>query len=207
MTTQEKVDTLNSILRSELGTHPLYAWKHSSTLKLRIQRIKESSTAPGGVEPQWEYRANPKTGLIELAPEYVDMPMLPMVPNNWLLCRFVPSDQESVFKQNFGTRIEYPLGGIWQPIKETALKPGIVPNEVDTWNMVRGVRANIAAVKHYFDHAEELQDKREAADAARFGDMLRDKFTANMEVPGKKGATSFFNAKPNEPVILTKESA
>jgi hypothetical protein len=207
MTVQEIVNQENAVLRSELGTNPLWAWKHSSTLRLRIQKIVESATAVGGIQPQYHYRANPMTGIIELSPEYVDMPMLPMVPNSWLLCRFVPSDQESVFRQNFGVRVEYPVGGIWQPLQHTALKPGIIPNRTDTWNMIQGARANRVAVRDYFDNAEEIQNKREKADATRFGEMVRDKFSAGMEVPGSKSSTSFFNAPSSEPVIFAKDNA
>jgi len=196
MTAQEQVDIENQLLRSELGTQPLWAWKHTKTLRIRVQKIKESSTSPNGIDPQYHYRANPETGIIELSPEYVDMPMLPMVPDSWVLCRFVESDQESVFRQNFGLRVEYPVGGIWQPLGFTALRPGIIPSRTDTWNMIRGARANRDAVREFFDNAEEKQDKREAKEARDFGEMLRDKFTAFMEVPGRKGGTSFQSKKP-----------
>ncbi|NBW07810.1 MAG: hypothetical protein EBR82_07265 [Caulobacteraceae bacterium] len=206
MTAQEIVDQENAVLRAELGTQPLWAWKHSSTLRIRVQKILESSTSPTGIDPQYHYKANPATGLIELSPEYVDMPMLPMIPNSWVLCRFVPADQESIFRQRFGVRVEYPVGGIWQPLQHTALKPGVIPTRTDTWNMIQGARANRVAVRDFFDKAEEIQDKRERADAVRFGDMVRDRFSAGMEVPGSKSSASFFNAPSAEPVILTKES-
>lgn len=196
MTVQEQVDIENQLLRSELGTQPLWAWKNSKTLRIRVQKIKESSTSPNGVDPQYHYKANPRTGIIELTPEYVDMPMLPKLTDNWVLCRFVQADQESVFRQQFGVRVEYPADGIWQPLGFTALRPGIVPNRTDTWNMIRGAKANREAVREFFDGAEERQDKREAQEARNFGDMLRDKFTAYMEVPGKKGGTSFQSTKP-----------
>lgn len=191
MTIQEQIEIENDLLRTELGVRPLYAWKHSKTLFFRVQKIVTSSTAANGVEPQYEYRANPATGLIELSPIYVDMPMLPILPDSWLLCRHVPADQEAVFRQKFGTRVEYPAGGVWQPIQITALRPGVIPSRTDTWNMVRAVRQNAIAVREFFDGAEERQNKQEKRDAANFGQMARDKFTAFMEVPGKKGATSF----------------
>lgn len=205
MTPQELVDIENALLRTELGTHPLWAWKHSSTLRIGIHKIKESATAANGIEPQYEYRANPDTGLIELSPIYVYMPMLPMLPNSWVLCRYVEADQKAAFQQHFGTRIEYPVGGIWQPLKQTALKPGVIPNRRDTWNMIQGARANEHAVRDFFVNAEERQDKQEKADAARFADICRDRFTANMELPGKKGGSSFFSGRPDEPVVLKKE--
>lgn len=197
MTPQELVDVENRVLLSELGTHPLWAWKHTSTLRIRVQRIKESATAANGIEPQYHYKANPLTGLIELSPEYIDMPMLPKIPDSWVLCRFVEADQEAVFRQQFGVRVEYPAGGIWQPLGFTALRPGIVPSRQDTWNMIHGARANRVAVQDFFEGAEERQNKREAKEARNFGEQLRDKFTAFMEVPGKKGGTSYPAAKPN----------
>lgn len=200
MTTEKIIEIENRLLRSELGTKPLYEWKHTSQLWLRIQKINEAG------EPQYDYFANPVTTIIELQPVYVNMPMLPMLSDNWVLCRYVAADQEMPFKQRFGNMIAYPASGIWQPLQQTALRPGIVPNRTDTWNMIRGARENVEAVKQFFDTAEERQDKKEAVNRAMLKDMFLDRMTAQMEVPGKKGGTSFFSAHKTDPVELKKES-
>lgn len=193
----------NALLMAELGTQPLYQWKHTSELWLSIQKIEQGE---GGAIPQYHHAANPHTGLIEVRPVYVKMPMLPMFRDNWVLCRYVQADQESVFKSKVGTMMEYPAGGIWQPLQQTVLRQGIKPKERDTWNMIRAVRANREAVKNHLDNAEEIQDKKHQADKNRFVDMCRDKFSAQMEVPGRKGGTAFFSAPSTEPVQLNKET-
>ncbi len=199
MTTEEIIERENALLRTELGSRVVHAWKHSSKLVFRIQEIRDGS-------PQWDFKANPKTGLIELAPKYVDRLMLPRTPDSWLLARYTAADQEEVFMQRFGTRVEYPAGGIWQPIEVTALRPGLIPNRTDTWEMIKAVRENAAAVREWFENSEANQNRREAQDAARFGDMCRDKFTVGMEIPGTKGAVSLFSGRPGESVTIKKES-
>lgn len=206
MTVDQIIEQENRLLRSELGSNPLWAWKHSSKLRFRVQKIVPSDNSLDGFDPQYDYQSNPRTGLIELRPVYVDMPMLPMRPNSWVLARFVEANQEQAFKQRFGVRVEYPVDGIWQPIDVTALRPGIIPGRTETWNMIHAVRANKVAVREYFDNAEANQDKRHAADKARFLDEARDRFTVGMEVPGKKGGVSLFNAKPTESVVIKKET-
>lgn len=199
MTIQEQIDKENDFLRSELGSRVLYAWKHSSKLFFRVQEVRDG-------RPQWDHRANPETGLIELSPVYVDRPMLPRTPDSWLLARFTPADQEQVFKQRFGTRVEYPAGGIWQPIEITALRPGIIPNRTDTWNMIRSVRANVEAVRNWFLNGEAEQELREKQASARRSDRIRNKFTVGMGVPGTKGSFSLFSARPDEDIVIKKAS-
>lgn len=202
MTEETQIRKENDFLLRELGTKPLYAWKHSKTLHLRIQKITESD---GGVKPEWDYYMNQATGIIELQPVYIDMPMLPRTPDSWLLCRYVEADQEAIFRQRFGARIAYPAGGIWQPIEETALRPGIIPDRQDTINMIEGVKANREAVRRLFDEADDREERRAKSDKALLSDMIRDRLTAQMEVPGKLGGTSFFNARPSDTVGIKKE--
>lgn len=199
------IEEENRLLRSELGSSPLWEWKHSSKLRFRVQKIVEDESAPGGIRPLFDYRANPATGLIELMPIYVDMPMLPMIPNSWLLARYVEANQEISFRAKFGTRVEYPVGGIWQPVSTTALRPGIIPSRKDTWNMIHAARANRVAVREHFENAEAEQDRRHAADRANFIDKCRDRFTVGLEIPGTKGSHSLFNAKPSDSVILKNQ--
>ena len=140
MTPEQQIAEENRLLRSELGTSPLYEWKHASTLFFRVQKIIPSDGTAAGFDPQYEYKANPKTGLVELAPIYVDMPMLPMQMKSWVLARYCAADQEQAFKQRFGVRVEYPANGIWQPISQSAVRPGIIPSRKDTWKMIYAVR-------------------------------------------------------------------
>lgn len=202
---EKLIEEENNLLRSELGSNPLWAWKQASKLFFRVQKLLPSETAASGMEPQYDYKVNPETGLVELKPIYVDMPMLPLRMGCWVLARYVEANQEFAFKQKFGDRVEYPAGGIWQPIDVTALRPGITPKRMDTWNMIHAVRANNIAVREYFDHAEEKQDKQRVADRNNFIDRCRDRFTVGMEIPGTKGGVSIFSAKPTEPVLLKKE--
>lgn len=204
MTTEELIKIENDLLQSELGNNPRYAWKHTSKLRFRVQKIVESATAPGGIEPQYKYIANPRTGIVELKPEYIDMPMLPMLPDSWVLARFHKADQDQAMNWKFGSRVEYPIDGIWQPIAPTAMRAGLIPSRTDTWAMIHGVRKNNLHISEYLKTAEADQDRREKASIQRNVDACRDRFSVGMEVPGTKGAVSVFSAKPNEEVTIKR---
>lgn len=193
-----RIEKLNALLVSELGTAPRYAWMHSRNLYMSVQKIV---TGENGPEPQYDYSANPDTGLIELRPVYINMPMLPAHPNSWVLCRFVPADQEAIFKQRFGVRVEYPRDGIWQPIMPTIMRPEFSPTSTDTWKMIHAVREERRVIKQFLDGAEEEQNRRDESDFQRNKDMFRDAFTAGLDKPGTKGSTSFFSGSPSEPVV------
>lgn len=198
-----RVDAQNDLLRSELGAKPLYQWKHTSTLYFHIQKVVENESS---IDPQWDYIANPETGIVELKPVYVRMPMMPLFQNHWILAKYVKADQEEAFRQRFGTRVEYPRDGIWQPINTTVLREGITPSMRDTWAMIHAVRANRNAVEDWFRNGEAKQDKIERAASSRRKDMIRDRFTVGLEIPGTKGAVSLFNASPTDNVTI-KNSA
>lgn len=183
----------NEYLRAELGTNPLYAWKNTRDLFMIVQKVENG-------QPKYDYKANAATGLIELHPVMIKMPMLPRLKNNWVLARWVESNQESCVKQLCGVKVMIPPDGIWQPIEMTALAEGFRPERMDSELCVFGVRGQRLAVQEFFDKAEEREDKARAADTQKFVDACRDRFTVGMQVPGTKGSVSLFSAKPDEPV-------
>lgn len=185
------IELENIHLRAELGTNPLYAWKHTRDLFMIVQKVIEG-------QPQYDYKANPETGLIELHPIMMKMPMLRRLTDNWVLARWVAANQEACVKQLCGVKVFMPPDGIWQPFEITALRSGIKPRRSDTDYCIQGVRGQRAAIQDLFDNAEERQDKAALADSKRFADACRDQFTAGFQVPGTKGAVSFPTPQPVE---------
>lgn len=191
MTTHEKIQVENAYIRSQTGTKPLHAWKHTDDLFLMVQKIREVQGEASGWVGEWDYKSDPETGFILPVPIYVKFPMLPQHKNNWVLCRYHEADQEVSFNQQFGAKMQYPAGGLWQPIECTVMKDGEIPSRLESELAVQGIRANREALRKFFTEGEERQNQREQREKDNFGYMCRSKFSAYLEKPGQKGGTAF----------------
>ncbi len=173
-------ESLNRTLRSELGSNPPFAWKHSESLLRVVGKIKDDGS------PDLEYvtvggivRAQQKKFTRKLDPRLVDQ---------WVLCMLVEMSEDQGHINGTGKAawvIVYDQRG-----NAVAMEQGLEPSADATWRFIHLLRESEKRKVTTEDIVE--RERREydkfAADAADCG---LDAMTAYLEIPGKKGSTEF----------------
>lgn len=193
MSTERRLRRDNRLIAAELGTaedgHPKWAWQWSDDLWFMIQEKDDAGA------PRYDHIANPRTGLIELQPVYFKKPMAPHLRRQWVLCTWMPSPPEHVWRAQFGSLVPYIHGGYWAPTN-VELAEGIEPWTVHRGESFTSLVVNMAKrqrakkFKDFYDEGVEIVEKREKEKERILDDQLDDlklPFANAPHVPGKRG--------------------
>ena len=156
---------LNHLLEDALGrvsVGPLYKWIHSRDLRFGLEQSKRS---------------------YEFVPQ-VD-------GDRWVLARWIPPPEKSVWEAQMGTTVAYPRGG-WYQACDVACDPilaqGVEPNERMTYYLIGLQRKQAQMSKREiaarFDAAREYRAKEQDR---QLDDYLSSSWTAFGNLPGKRG--------------------
>lgn len=193
MSNQRKLERDNRIIAAELGTaddgHPKWAWKWSDDLFFQIHK-KSDITG----ELEWDHKANPESGLIELHPVYTRRSMCPMLKSQWVLCSWMPAIPEAEWFNSFGRTVPY-INGYWAPTNVE------LPEATCPWDSIRGESFTTMVVqmakrqraKSYEDHladGQKIIDYQEKEKDRLMSDQIDDlklAFPNAPHLPGKRG--------------------
>lgn len=187
MTKQEKhrIEKCNDLFDRELGAYR-FKWKWGTDLEISMRSIDVDTGTM-----KYDYKANPQTGLVEALPIYTRRKACPAVVGLWVVCQFVPPCGESEFRAKFGTMLEYPRNGVWNPIKDSALKPGILPSKETTEFCIKGIRAHFAEFDKALEDSIKQQEIDEITGKLNRKYKFKDEMPAFGVIPGKKSTVSF----------------
>ena len=183
MKTSLRVNKLNRLLESELGT-PVYNWVWSEDLVIGVQAIESDGS------PKRDWRPDPKTGLMLPRPVYITH-KITRARKCWVLCRKLLPPTEYRWRQQFGTAMEYPNTGFWTPCEgakgPVATQRNTEPTLDDTSVAIRMIRAERSLpVSEVTAGRIAAQDKARRDSLNRMIDEFRDAAPAFGGVPGSK---------------------
>lgn len=177
------------IAHGEEGGFASYQWQFSENLFFPFRKGTE-----------WDYQAN-EAGILIAVPVFELKKMVPWCHRQWILCRFVPPPSETRWKNQFGSKVDYPRNGYYAPTN-VELDSGISPWDCDSGSasitdilikMAANDRAKTAA--QLDSEGEAILAKREAALDQRRSDMIEDlliPFPNSPHVPGTRGGPISF---------------
>lgn len=185
--TERRINQCNELFDRELG-EGLFRWKWARNLEISVQKINPDDGAPVFENSL----PDPVTGLIEVRPVYFRRKVLgPEFMNSWVICQFIPPITEYRHRQMFGSKMEWQRNGLWNPIKDSTLKDGLLPSiEATEWG-IAGIKAHRLEEDGKVDAALKQQAIDAAATARARKDEFKDAFAFNFGIPGKKLNYSF----------------
>lgn len=185
----------NAILAAEhghTGGMPNFRWENSEDLLFPRRELDANKQA------LWEYSANAE-GLILCLPKFKTDKMCPWLHNQWVLCRYMPPPTETVWKDTFGTQVEYPKNGYYANTN-ISLDRGIAPWDTDGGGISLTSMVSKMAMRerektyaqHYQDGVDAVEHREKETDR-KLEDMILDlrlPFADAPHVPGKKQSVS-----------------
>lgn len=199
MKTDRAIDRYNRTLRTELGEHPLYAWKWSEDLIHVMDEVDSYG------KPVYEECVSPM-GIIGLQQRKKPRKFFDALIDQWVVCALIELGNDD--GQVHGTGVS-----AWIPVTDRRGKPAALPQDTHPNQdytekfiaQLREFRVNEAKSlnqwQEYFgdktvplDETERNSEIVTRNDAAVFAEMkykIKQEFTAFGEEPGKRGGTSF----------------
>ncbi len=180
-----------------IGSKPTYRWEFSENLYFPFRK-RNSVTG----EPEREYYANPKTGIIEVHPVFELRKMAPHLRRQWVLCRFIPPPKsESQWVAEFGTKVDYLANGYYANTN-VELDPGMSPWDMGTdgatiTDMIIKMAANDRAktIAQWDAEGNEIVDRREREQDKKLDEEIGElllPFPKSPHVPGRRGGPVSF---------------
>jgi hypothetical protein len=180
------VRRLNDRLGADLGRNPkgqpLYRWMYSED---------EALLHPMRVPGEYDFKADPETGIILAHPVYKLRKLCVNLDKQWVLCHWMPSPSEDEWRRQFGYWLEWPKGGMYYPTN-VDLDPGVVPCERINLAAITSIRQH--RLKSPVDAAIEARDainERERKEKADLFDEIRNDCTTYDHVPGRKDSVNY----------------
>ncbi len=181
----KQVKRCNTLFRTELGNLK-YAWKWSEDLLIEMRLTDEAGA------PKFGWTTQKETGLIIARPLYGKRKLCLTADHQWILCRKCPPPMsEHQWGQVFGTYLQYPNAGMWQPC-DSPLGPVALPRDVlptiDLTNQaIRMMKRELALTsEEVVDDVLAQQDKRKKANWDSSYECFKDAAPAFGGVPGWK---------------------
>ena len=191
------IDQENDKLRiahGETGGRAAYRWEFSENLFFPFRKEP----------PEYDYVADPATGIIAAHPVFELKPMCPFLHRQYVLCRFMAPPDETTWKRTFGTKVAYPDRGYYAPTN-VELDPGVSPWDCgpDTSETITDIVIKMAtrdrarSVREWNAQAEEIEARQEREQDAKMNAILDDAtyipFVDNSpHIPGKRGGSVSF---------------
>ena len=156
----KQVKRCNRLFQTELGNLQ-YAWKWSEDLLIEMRLTDEDGA------PKFGWVTQKDTGLIIAKPLYGKRKLCLTADHQWILCRKLPPPfSEHQWTQIFGTHLQYPNAGMWQPC-ESPKGPVALPRDekptIDvTHQAIRMLKRELRLTpEEVVDDTINQQDKRQ----------------------------------------------
>ncbi|HXC05794.1 MAG TPA: hypothetical protein VNZ86_13625 [Bacteroidia bacterium] len=195
---------LNDLVRAELGTNPLYAWRWSGDL-LHVMVLVDDMG-----RPKLNYSLSPNhkpnydgLGEVDMSPIMVaevdteTRLLLPNHPANWVVCALIEVNERDGNIYGTGNHS-------WVPVSSSnsgpvALPEGETPDLGMTQCLIDSIRKDRARrVKDIITEDEESRRKREKQHWMKIYEQIAMESAAFYGCPGKKGSTSFPSVQPSD---------
>jgi len=196
----------NQLLGQELGRNPhgvsRYLWRFSESWV----RSKRAFHATWNEEliPEFDYAANPDTGIIEAKPKYIKEKVCLELTNQYVMSLWLPTEGFHEWRMHYGDALEWPKHGDWWPVSHpmgvVSLDIGVVPTTDITWEFIHQVRKDKAELAEYEARKEAAEVSRDKAETDRLVSTIMDVMPVYFGVPGSR---SF----GNWPIAETKQDA
>lgn len=192
----ESVRKLNDVLRADLGSNPLYAWRWSNDLRHVMNKIDTDGNQL--YKSKLVYPPGRKEPLVIQVRDTAIRQLLPFHTDCWIACGLIETDAKDGSLEHTGV-------ASWVPISSSRSGPAALPpNMVPTMELTQCVIAAVRAQRQRTladDHNDfdDLCRKRESDRFNRTLDIIKDAGTAFHAVPGRKGHVSFGGV--DEPLV------
>jgi hypothetical protein len=177
---------LNTRLAADLGRvatgQGLYKWQWSEDPCMQH---------PMRVQGEYEYKANPETGIIAAGPVYTLRKMCLTADHQWVLCHWIEVPSESEWRKLFGYNLEWPRNGQYYPTT-VVLDPGVEPCIELTQTAIDCIRQqrNVSPAEVERRAAETIE-KKDARNKVQLYDRIRNDLPTYDHVEGAKDAISY----------------
>ncbi len=186
--TNKELDRHNHLLARELGYNPygegIYQWHWSENLLHPMRK-----------QGEYDYKADPETGIIQALPVYELRKLCPHLNRQWVLCMWMPVPSEEEWRRQFGSNLEWPRRGYLAPTN-VDLPEGQQPTDLihgRTWTELIIGMYQEHRKKRFIDHlldGEKIVESRERDKDNVRSDMIDDMLLPFGHVPGRKDHVS-----------------
>lgn len=186
----------NLLLAQELGRNPhglgVYEWRYSEDW---VRTKRSFSVQDGQLVPEFDYVANPETGILEAKPKYVLEKVCVTLQNQWLMSIWLPSEDFSEWRAKYGDALEWPKHGDYWPVSHptgvVCLEQGLTPTRDITWEFIYQAKKDRGLTDAEFE--ENYDKKTKSKDDAMSDRMMGTIMDVLPVYEGIPGSRSFPN--------------
>jgi len=188
----KQIRSLNETLGIELGRNPfgrsMYEWKYSESW-IRPKRV--FAMIDDKLVPEYDYFANPETGILEPRPAFSTEKVCLTLENQYVMSIWVASEDFATWRERYGDDLEWPKQGDYWPVSHptgtVCLEPNMVPNYDITMEFVHQVKRDKQTTVAEFEAAfDERRRRKEKAVDEKLVTSIMDLLPLRDAIPGSR---------------------
>jgi len=166
--------------------------------------------------PEFEYKANSETGILEAVPKYVQEKVCITLQNQWLMAIWLPSEDFEEWRAKYGDALEWPKHGDYWPVSHptgiVCLEPNLVPTPDITWEFIYQAKKDRGLTEAEFeaDYDRKTKAKEDTMEDRMMGTIM-DVLPSYEGIPGSRSfpnwliGTTRVDPRISDPTKIFKE--